>query len=117
VILFVDDEKLPEWFGLPRSTNHAKDANEFDEMFWRTKPTGIYLDHDIGDGRDGSKALAKILGDGGWTCLDKVFCISLNHIGVERIKGVCSDYHIEFEDIGRKVMFQTAFCTNKGERQ
>lgn len=101
--LFVDDEKLPEWFGLPGDTYHAHSAEEA-LVLWQTgKFNTMHLDHDLGAGWDGSRLLSNI-------CISnlrpiKVFCISLNPVGVMRIKGVCADYMVPFEDIGRREMF------------
>jgi len=110
-ILFVDDEKLPEWFDLPKDTLHAK--NMFTAMNYYIDNRDIkiiYLDHDLGarmsqQTEDGSQWL-------GYVCRnyrkpEKVFCISFNPIGVERIKNVCKDYSIPFEDIGPKMIFET----------
>lgn len=103
MILFVDDEKLPTWFGLPEDTKHARTPGSAWLLWLTGMYDELYLDHDLGDGLDGSKLLHKLCNDGKKP--GKVYCISLNPVGVTRIEWVCKDHDIPFEDIGRKVMF------------
>jgi hypothetical protein len=115
-VLFVDDEKLPEWFGLDKKTAHAKTSSEARAIWDKGEFKILYLDHDLGVNglMDGSQVLS-------WICSlshkpEKVFCISLNPVGVERIAGVCHDFEIPMEDIGRREMFRqfTSFDGQSG---
>lgn len=101
MILFVDDKKKPEEFGLDSRQIHyvrtVKDAATLaSENYYHI----MYIDHDLGGKIDGSQMLARFCAS--HRVPDKVFCISCNPIGIKRIEGVCNDYDIEFEDIGYK---------------
>jgi len=97
-ILFVDDNKKPEWYGLDSSTMHI--ATSFEEAISLIKKNSysiIYLDHDLGSiESDGSILLQRyiILKN---ELPQKVYCISWNPIGIERIRLVCEDFNIPFE--------------------
>jgi hypothetical protein len=56
-ILFVDDSKLPRWYGLPEDTPHAKTAEDAIEMW---QGGALYLDYDLGSGMDGAQLLYKM---------------------------------------------------------
>lgn len=104
MILFVDDEKLPQWFNLPENTHLAKTSESAYKLWMTEKYDVLYLDHDLGEIIDGSQLLNKLCIEGKKP--DRVYCISLNATGVIRIEYVCKDYNIPFEDIGRKMMFR-----------
>lgn len=104
MILFVDDEKLPQWFKLPEDTRHARTPESAWSLWLTAEYDVLYLDHDLGEEMDGSELLHKLCTDGEKP--DKVYCVSLNPIGVTRIEWVCKDHDIPFEDIGRKMMFE-----------
>lgn len=98
-IIFIDDEKLPEWFDLPEDAVHAKNAQEALDLLCEHKRSILYLDHDLGPGIDGKKLLEIICRE--MYIPDKVFCISFNLIGVKRIRDVCKDYNIDFDAIAQ----------------
>lgn len=104
-ILFVDDEKFPEWFGLPRDTKHARGYDEAAFLWQSGNYNILYLDYDLDNGRNGADLLNILAAH---KKPEKVFCISINQSGgVERIKTVCEiGWKIPFEDIGRKMMFE-----------
>ena len=106
MILFIDDEKLPEWFNL--NPNKILIANSFDDAYnlylgYNANERILYLDYDIGGDKNGLQLLEQLYM---WKKPDKVYCISINKIGVEKIKRFCLDNEILFEDIGRKMMFE-----------
>lgn len=95
-ILFVDDEKQPQWFdlkigeiGVARSARQAirmwKQSDDFDTIF---------LDHDLGGKRTGYEVLKE--------CIkirkpDRIVFITLNPVGRKRMMDYCDDYHIPYE--------------------
>ncbi|MGE5682830.1 MAG: hypothetical protein ACM34K_18340 [Bacillota bacterium] len=108
-ILFVDDEKLPEWFDLPSDTPHAKTGVDTVRLWGTGKFEIMYLDYDLGFAK-GDKLLEQIciksISPGLIPLPKKIFCISLNQSGgVEKIKAVCKSFNIPFENIGQKMMF------------
>jgi hypothetical protein len=96
-ILFIDDQKKPEWYKI--SSPHIDVATTYEEAQKLLKQNTydvIYLDHDLGMKHlDGSHLLTEYLISG--KSLQKVICISWSPIGVERIKNVCRDFNIPFE--------------------
>ncbi|HEX2868702.1 MAG TPA: cyclic-phosphate processing receiver domain-containing protein [Ignavibacteriales bacterium] len=104
-VLFVDDEKFPEWFNLPRDTHHARTYQQAVAMWSSGNYNVLYLDYDLNDGMNGADLL---------NCLctkkvpEKVYCISINQTGgINSLKTVCEiGWKVPFEDIGRKMMFE-----------
>lgn len=94
--LFIDDEKDPKWFGLkPDEVSWARSFDEGIRLAKQTKPTTIYLDHDLGDVRkDGSILLQILIAQG--IKPDTVFIISWNPAGRKRIQAVCIDHNIRY---------------------
>ncbi len=106
MILFIDDEKLPEWFNL--NSNEILVANSYNNayslyLYSDSNERILYLDYDIGESKNGLQLLKQM---SSLKKPDKVYCISINAIGVEKIKRFCLDNEISFEDIGRKMMFE-----------
>lgn len=103
-ILFVDDEKLPEWFDLPKDTKHAKSYLEALKMWKYGNYDTLYLDYDLGGLYNGADLLLYI------SLYDmppkKVYIISINQTGgVKKIIEFCQSCKIPCEDIGQKMMF------------
>jgi hypothetical protein len=98
-ILFVDDEKKPEWYGLDPSTMHiATSFREALSLINKNSYSIIYLDHDLGSIHvDGSILLQKYMMLKKELPLKKVYCISWNPIGIERIRLICKDFNVPFE--------------------
>jgi hypothetical protein len=99
MILFVDDVKEPKWFDLPEDTPRALTPKDCIRLWASGGYDILYLDHDLGEGMDGSQLLTKLCTD--YKKPDKVFCISLNTVGIKRIQSVCGDFDIPFEYIGK----------------
>lgn len=94
-VLFVDDEKLPEWFGLNSETDIAKTFDEALNLMLKNNYEFIYLDHDIGSTTtDGSVLLYRYMSSAHSKTPKQVYCISWNPIGEERIRLVCKDWNI-----------------------
>lgn len=93
-ILFIDDEKTPDWYGLPEDTVVAK---SYDDAISKLsdEPMILYLDHDLGRSKDGSKILDYIVNNK-WIPVF-VYITSFNSVGIDRIKYVCEDYDIPYE--------------------
>lgn len=104
MILFVDDEKNPEWYNLPEDTHIARTIERAVEMWETGKYDVLWLDHDMGKGwygiNDGSVYLRYICGK--YKPPKRVNIISWNPSGIQRIAGVCKDYNIhwEFSNVG-----------------
>jgi hypothetical protein len=103
MILFVDDEKQPEWFDLNRTNIHV--ATTFEDalkLIQKNVYDIIYMDHDLGDScHDGSHLITEY-GKAGKS-IQKVCCISWNPLGVERIRLACKDFNIPFESHGMRI--------------
>jgi hypothetical protein len=102
-ILFLDDEKIPEWFGIVVNdlVDVATSYIEAVRLINNNTYQIMYLDHDIGSStKDGSIILQRYM-QLGRQVPQKVYCISWNPVGVERIRLVCEDWNIPFEAIGR----------------
>lgn len=112
MILFVDDDKLPEWFGLDKDVIHAKTYQEA-EAEWNGLGGGItlFLDYDLDYPKKGDELL-EIFAPSFQFRPQQVFCISLNGVGVEKIRKICERYAVPFVDIGRKVMFDNFSLSN-----
>jgi hypothetical protein len=91
--------KKPEWYGLDSSTMHiATSFREALSLINKNSYSIIYLDHDLGSTYvDGSILLQKYMMLRKELPLQKVYCISWNPIGIERIRLVCNDFNIPFE--------------------
>ena len=98
MILFVDDMKQPAWYGLNRYNVHLATTYEEAKYYMECNSYDImYLDHDLGSlSADGSILLRYYL-NLGRVRPKKIVCLSLNPIGIERIKAVCEDFSILFE--------------------
>jgi hypothetical protein len=96
--LFIDDEKKPEWYDIDQSTLHIATSYEAAlSLIQKNTYSIIYLDHDLGClYADGSILLQRymMLGKNN---PQKVYCLSWNPVGIERIRFVCKDYGIPFE--------------------
>jgi hypothetical protein len=104
MILFVDDEKLPQQFGLDAKTPHARTAAQALEMIEKEGFDELYLDHDLGEGWTGHELL-KILVERG-TKIKKVTFISLNVVGIGNMIELCRDNNIPYD---RKLLASDAF--------
>lgn len=95
-VLFIDDDKKPEWYGLDSALIHVAKTFELAlELMIKNKYEIIYLDHDLGTVKtDGSVLLNRYMSTPGSKAPQKVFCISWNPIGRERIRLVCKDWNI-----------------------
>jgi hypothetical protein len=76
MILFIDDEKVPQQFGLDANTPHARTAAQALEMIEKEGLDELYLDHDLGEGWTGHELLKNLVERG--TKIKKVTVISLN---------------------------------------
>lgn len=97
LILFIDDEKDPTWFGLDLTQIHyATSYNGALAFIRKNKYDIIYIDHDLGDKyRDGSHLITEY----GLMKkpIEKVYCISWNPVGIKRIIAACHDFGIPCE--------------------
>lgn len=97
-ILFVDDAKTPEMFGLSEdAVDWAKNSKEALEMFRKKYHEIIYLDHDLGsDSLDGYQILSEIVNI---QIPERVYSITSNPVGVRKFEWLCWEKDIEFEHI------------------
>jgi hypothetical protein len=99
--LFVDDEKSPEHFELSlESTDVAKTFDEALNLMLKNNYETIYLDHDLGSTiTDGSILLNNYMSQNQNKLIKQVYCISNNPVGIERIRLVCKDWNIPYQQV------------------
>lgn len=88
-ILFLDDCKSPEWYGLKAEEIQVCRTGE-EALRWGAKrPIDVlYLDHDLGDGISGYTVLEELI-DQYNNPPKAVVIISLNPVGTQRITALC----------------------------
>jgi len=97
--IFLDDQKEPTWYHLePESVCCIRSG---EKALQKAKKHGqpleiLYLDHDLGEGMSGYTVLAKLVEDFNLPP-QKVIIISLNPVGVARIKSLCEYEKIPYE--------------------
>jgi len=98
-ILFVDDEKQPEWYGLRKEDVLFADTVSKAEKFAEEhKSFVLYLDQDMG-AKDGNPTKGVLLLQ--WFVerhydIKEVVCISRNYFGVLEIEAVCKGCNIKY---------------------
>jgi len=97
-ILFVDDVKRPEWFGLPENTPRIENGFIAIDLWNDGNYDTLYLDNDLGLGIEGYDVLVKIIESG--KLPKKVVCISNNIIARNRMCNLCYDFNIKFDSKG-----------------
>lgn len=97
MIIFIDDFKRPEWYGL--TPGEFFQFTEGDRALAFCKEAIIdvlYLDHDLGETMSGYWVLAHLVEE--FKNVPKsVVCISLNPAGTKRIAALCEKHGIPFE--------------------
>ena len=98
---FVDDNKAAEWYPFIRPgsvvvvrTGEAALASIREYLSGTSSSVlgTLYLDHDLGDGISGYQLLLELLENN--TPPLRVIIISLNVVGIQRIKALCEDHDI-----------------------
>lgn len=106
MVLFIDDMKLPQQFGLDASTPHARTGEEALRMIEECGYDELYLDHDLSEEGMTGYDLVKVLVEKGIK-IKKVTIISLNMVGVGNIIELCLNHGIPYD---RKLLPSDAFA-------
>jgi len=100
MILFVDDEKQPEWFDL-KNVIHATSFEDAQAALRTYDIDTVYLDNTLyGSRTKGAYLINDMLK------VKKVYCISLDMGAPNLMKKMCDEKGIEFEDIGNATMLK-----------
>jgi len=98
MVLFLDDQKDPIWYGLEPGAIYCIRSGK--KALQTAKKSGVpletlYLDYDLGEGITGYTVLEKLIEE--YELPPKeVVIISLNPVGIARIKALCERYDIPY---------------------
>ena len=102
-ILFIDNEKKPDYFGLPLDTTWATSVDEAIRYFEIDTYMTLYLDYDLGNPEKNGAWLLREMCK--WHYQPAfVYIISLNEEGVRAIREVCNEFLIPNLSIGHLLL-------------
>ena len=112
--LFLDDQKIPEWFSInpasvvvARTTKNALRILRANKLQLDT----LYLDHDLGEGPSGYEFLYEAIQKS--IVPKRVVIISLNYAGRKRIEALCNEHDIPYTTTFPNVPTIEGTCTHE----